>query len=238
MKKIFFVIFSILTVSSFAQDTVWSSLADNMASASNSLWFDIFGVLIDIFFFIVLPILLYCISSYSLSVLNKHYNKKSTSRISWVPFVRYYDFVKQATKSPKKAFSITLLPWIMTATGLFGGILIGMIEKNIDTWGHGWTNYIFTTFGIILILGVVGIAVMSFWRAFIIAKHVKGDITTALGLSTYTALVLWYIALDRVRKSTNIIGVLWFILLGLVLCFYVGVIYTKGISGVGPYLGN
>gem|GEM_PF-6498172 len=49
---------------------------------------------------------------------------------------------------------------------------------------------------------------MNFWRAFIISKYVKGDTTTALGLSTYTALVLWYIALDRVRKNTNIIGIL------------------------------
>jgi hypothetical protein len=57
-------------------------------------------------------------------------------------------------------------------------------------------------------IGILGIVAMNFWRAFIIAKHVKGDVTTALGLSTYTALVLWYIALDRVRKNTNIIGIL------------------------------
>lgn len=79
---------------------------------------------------------------------------------------------------------------------------------------------------------------MSFWRAFIITKYVKGDVTTALGLSTYTALVLWYIALDRVYKKTNIIGILGFILLGTIVCFYIGILSFMGVSGIATFLGN
>lgn len=115
-----------------------------MASVSNHLGFDIISILIAIFFYVFLPIALYCIGSYSLALLNKHYNKKITSRISWIPFIRYYDFVKQVTKSPKKAFIITLLPWITTVIGILGGLLIGIVEKSIGT--PGWSPYAVMTF--------------------------------------------------------------------------------------------
>gem|GEM_PF-7089802 len=50
-----------------------------------------------------------------------------------MPFVRYYDFVKKAIKSSKKAFFITLLPWILLVGGIVGAISVGLIEKNIST---------------------------------------------------------------------------------------------------------
>lgn len=126
MKKIFTTSLFVVTTSLFAQDVMPTSLSQDMASISNNLGFDIIGILIGVFFYFLLPALLYCISSYSLSLLSKHYHKKSSSKISWIPFVRYYDFVKQATKSPKKAFFITLFPWIVAATGLAGVIIMSM----------------------------------------------------------------------------------------------------------------
>jgi hypothetical protein len=62
---------------------------------------------------------------------------------------------------------------------------------------------------------------MNFWRAFIIKKYVNGDVTTALGLSIYTSIVLWYIALDRSTGKTDIIGKVGFILMGLVALLYI-----------------
>jgi hypothetical protein len=84
----------------------------------------------------------------------------------------------------------------------------------------------------IVILGFLSIVMMNFWRAFIISKYVKWDTTTAFGLSTYTTIVLWYIALDRVKKNTNIIGILGFVVIGLVICFYIGLIAIMGLSGL------
>ncbi len=114
MKKILLAPIFILTTQLFALDVAPNALSQEMASVSNNLGFDIIGILMAVFLYIALPVILYCISSYGLSLLNKHYHKKATSKISWIPFVRYYDFIKQATKSPKKAFIVTLLPWIMT----------------------------------------------------------------------------------------------------------------------------
>ena len=178
------------------------------------------GILVVVFFYVAIPLLFYCIGSYSLSMLSKHYTKRTSSRISWVPFARYYDFVKQATGSPKKAFYITLFPWIGVLVGLLGLMVITLTQRNIDIASAPWVMPALITFGSIIALSAIGIMSMNFWRAFIIARYVKGDITTALGLSTYTSLVLWYIALDRVRKNTNIIGILGFVAIGLVICFY------------------
>ncbi len=117
MKKILFISIFALSAQLFAQE---------MVSVGNNPGLDLLRFLINIFFFVLLPIILYCISSYSLSLLNKHYNKKTTSKISWIPFVRYYDFIKHATHSPKKAFFITLFPWILSVIGLSGVIILGM----------------------------------------------------------------------------------------------------------------
>jgi hypothetical protein len=113
-------------------------------------------------------VLLYCVSSYSLSLLNKHYNKKVSSKISWIPFVRYYDFIQQATQSPKKAFLITLLPWILAVIGLSGVIILGMRGIAVS----GVTPELIT-FVSVMGVGILGIVAMNFWRAFIISKHVK-----------------------------------------------------------------
>lgn len=61
----------------------------------------------------------------------------------------------------------------MTLGGILGGIAIGIIEKNIDIGSRGWTGPAFITFGVIILLGVLGIGAMNFWRAFIIAKYIK-----------------------------------------------------------------
>jgi len=126
MKKILFTALLAQSVHIFAQEMMDTSFPTEMASVDTGTGLEIIGVLIAVFFYIALPVILYCISSYSLGLLNKHYNKKITSKISWIPFARYYDFVKHATKSPKKAFIITLLPWIISLIGLFGVIFIGM----------------------------------------------------------------------------------------------------------------
>lgn len=73
---------------------------------------------------------------------------------------------------------------------------------------------------------------MHFWRAFIIKKYVKGDTTTALGLSTYTSIVLWYIALDRTTGKTDIIGKIGFIALALFVILYIGLIGIASISAL------
>lgn len=237
MKKI--ILTSLLALSSqlSAQEIMPNSLSTEMASVSNNLGFDIIGVLFVVFFYIALPVIFYCISSYSLSLLNKHYNKKTTSGISWIPFVRYYDFIKQATKSPKKAFFVTLFPWIIAVLGILGGIIVGITGSSLSMASNSWVSPAFMIFGSIIILGILGIVVMNFWRAFIISKYVKWDVTTALGLSTYTTIVLWYIALDRVRKNTNIIGILGFIAIGLVICFYIGILFILGFTGLSTFLG-
>lgn len=231
MKKILFASLLALSAQLFAQEAMPTALSPEMAWANSNLGFEIISMVIGAFFYLILPVLLYCISSYSLALLNKHYNKKVSSKISWIPFARYYDFVKQATKSPKKAFIITLLPWIVSLIGLTGVIIIGM--RGIV----GWIPSELVTFASILGIGILSIIAMNFWRAFIIAKHVKWDVTTALGLSTYTAIVLWYIALDRVKKNTNIIGILGFTVLGLVVCFYIGIVLMLGLSGLAQFLG-
>lgn len=230
MKKILFASFLALSVQLFAQEAMPRALSPEMTWV-NGFGFDIISMVIGVFFYAILPVLLYCISSYSLSLLNKHYNKKISSKISWIPFVRYYDFVKHATKSPKKAFIVTILPWIVSLIGLSGVIIIGM--RGIV----GWIPSELVIFASIFGIGFLSIIAMNFWRAFIIAKHVKWDVTTALGLSTYTAIVLWYIALDRVKKNTNIIGILGFTALGLVVCFYIGIILMLGLSGLSAFLG-
>jgi len=237
MKKIILTTVSALTSQLFAQDIIPTALPSEIPTMNNALGFDIITTLVAAFFYLALPIILYCISSYSLSLLNKHYNKKATSKISWIPFVRYYDFVKNATRSPKKAFIITLLPWIIAITWVLWVVLVALMAKNMDVTSASWMPSTFITLGVIILIGIIDIIGMNFWRAFIISKFVKWDITTALGLSTYTALVLWYIALDRVKKNTNIIGIIGFIGIGLLVCFYIGVLFVFGFSGLNAFLG-
>jgi NADH:ubiquinone oxidoreductase subunit 5 (subunit L)/multisubunit Na+/H+ antiporter MnhA subunit len=137
MKKFSLLVFFMTTVQLFAQNT---SMLDTTgvnpsfvtdATGSSSLGLSIIGILIGGFFYIALPVLLYCVGSYSLSLLNKHYSKKTSSRISWVPFVRYYDIIKTATKSAKKAFIITLLPWILFAVGILGVLIVGILGNRM-----------------------------------------------------------------------------------------------------------
>jgi len=237
MKKILFTLFLALSMQLFAQNIMPTTLPSEIPAMNNTLGFDIISMLVGVFFYLALPIILYCISSYSLSLLNKHYNKRASSKISWIPFVRYYDFIKHATKSPKKAFVITLLPWIIAIAGVLTMILVALVAKNIGATNASWIPSTFIILGIIILIGMMWILGMNFWRAFIIAKYVKWDTTTALGLSTYTALVLWYVALDRVKKNTNIIGIIGFIGIGLLVCFYVGVLFVFGFSGLNVFLG-
>lgn len=231
MKKILLTPLLTLSTQLFAQEDVITTFPSEMTWVSSNSGFEIISIVIGVLFYVVLPVLLYCISSYSLSILNKHYNKKSTSKISWIPFVRYYNFIKHATLSPKKAFFITLFPWILSVIGVSGVIILGM--QGIAVL---WITPLLITFVSIMGIGILGIMAMNFWRAFIISKHVKWDITTALGLSTYTAIVLWYIALDRIKKNTNIIGILGFIAIGLVVCFYAGILFLLGFSGLSAFL--
>lgn len=96
----------------------------------------IFMFIVFAIFYFILPIAIYCIGSYSLARLDKHYQKVNTSGISWIPFARYYHIVKHATKSGKKAFTVTILPTILVVVGIIlGGILIastfsGVMDKN------------------------------------------------------------------------------------------------------------
>jgi hypothetical protein len=233
MKKILFGSLFALSAQLFAQEEIMpTAFPTEMNWVSSSFGLEIIGILIGVFFYVALPVFLYCISSYSLSLLNKHYNKKVSSKISWIPFVRYYDFVKQATLSPKKAFLITVLPWILSVIGFAGVIMLGMQGIAVS-----WITPELITCISIMGVGILGIIAMNFWRAFIIAKHVKWDVTTALGLSTYTAIVLWYIALDRVKKNTNIIGIIGFVGIGLVICFYAWLLFLLGFSGLSAFLG-
>lgn len=233
MKKIFFTSLLTLSAQLFAQEEMMpTAFPTEITWVGGGLGLEIVSIVIGVFFYVALPVLLYCISSYSLSLLNKHYNKKASSKISWIPFVRYYDFVKHATKSPRKAFLITLLPWILSVIGLAGVIVIGMQGIAVS-----WVTPELITFVSLMGIGILSIVAMNFWRAFIIAKHVKWDVTTALGLSTYTAIVLWYIALDRVKKNTNIIGIIGFVGIGLVVCFYAGILFLLGFSGLSAFLG-
>jgi len=131
MKKFFLLVAGSTSLALFAQSNSLIDQSDpsfaNNAIGSGSLGLNIIVILIGGFFYIILPILLYCIGSYSLSLLNKYYSKRTSSRISWIPFVRYYDIVKTATKSAKKAFIITLLPWIMVLGGILGGVAVGFL---------------------------------------------------------------------------------------------------------------
>ena len=237
MKKVFFFSVWLMGTSIFAQDKSIPNFSDITASwSTESLWLTVLGFLFFWFFYIGLPMLLYCISSYSLGLLDKHYHKKSSSRISWVPFARYYYFIKKITKSSKKAFIITLLPWIIAVWSIASLILLGIMEQRLSPNIASSIYTTMTTLAILTLVGTAAIIAMSFWRAFIISKYVKWDTTTALGLSTYTTLVLWYIALDRVYKKTDIIGIVWFSLLGLIICFYVGIFVMQGLDGVAAFL--
>ncbi len=189
----------------------------------------IFMVVFFALFYFILPITIYCIGSYSLSRLDKYYQKVNSSGISWIPFARYYHIVRNATKSAKKAFYITILPTVLLIAGsillwiLIASTLSGFIDKN--------SSIPFYIVAIIIILwGFILAIIMHFWRAFIIKKYVKGDTTTALWLSTYTSIVLWYVALDRTTWKTDIIGKIGFIVLALFAIVYIGMV---GMVGVG-----
>jgi hypothetical protein len=88
------------------------------------------------------------------------------------------------------------------------------------------------TMSSISIIGFLSMIAMNFWRAFIIKNYVKGDTTTALGLSTYTAVVLWYIALQRSTGKTDIIGKVGFICIGLIALVYIVIIAFFVYSGI------
>lgn len=237
MKKVFFFSVWLMGTSIFAQDASIPTLWDATSLwSSGSLWITILGFLFTGFLYIGLPIIFYCISSYSLGLLDRHYYKKTSSRISWIPFARYYHLIKNITKSPRKAFIITLLPWIITVGSILSLIVLGILEQKLSPTITSNIYTAMTTLFITALIGAVTIIAMSVWRAFIIAKHVKWDTTTALGLSTYTTLVLWYIALDRVYKKTDIIGIVWFSLLGLIICFYIGIFVMQGLDGVAAFL--
>lgn len=237
MKKVFFFSLGLIGQSLFAQSTSLPDVSEIAPSwSSGSIWMAILGFLFYGFFYIGLPILLYCIGSYSLALLDKHYHKKASSRISWVPFARYYSFIKNITKSSKKAFIITLLPWIIGLGSLGSLIIVGIIEQRVSPDSASNISVAMSTLAILTVIWMVTIVAMAFWRAFIISKYVKWDTTTALGLSTYTTLVLWYIALNRVYKKTDIIGIVWFSLLGLVVCFYIGIFVIQGFDGIAAFL--
>ncbi len=131
MKKFSLLVAGSTSLALFAQSNSLIDQSDPSFANSSSLGLSIIGILIGGFFYIILPILLYCIGSYSLSLLNKYYSKRTSSRISWIPFVRYYDIVQTATKSSKKAFIITLLPWIMVLGGILGGIAVGFLGNTV-----------------------------------------------------------------------------------------------------------
>ena len=70
-----------------------SSAVPDISGVFHSTFFGIFFILL----YTVLPLGLYCIASYSLSLLDKFYHKKKTSGISWAPFARYFYIVKKET---------------------------------------------------------------------------------------------------------------------------------------------
>jgi flagellar biosynthesis component FlhA len=47
--------------------------------------------------------------------------------------------VKQATKSPKKAFIVTLLPWIITVIAILGGLTVGIIGNNLNIASNSYS---------------------------------------------------------------------------------------------------
>ena len=238
----------LISVSGFTFAQADEGLMDGTLYTSNNLQMDyisnstiplgtievvatIFMVIFFALFYVILPIAIYCIGSYSLSQLDKHYQKVNSSGISWVPFARYYHIVKNATKSSKKAFNVTILPTALIIVGIIlGSILVastfsGLIDKN-----SSMPFYIVV--GIIILWGFILAIIMHFWRAFIIKKYVKGDTTTALGLSTYTSVVLWYIALDRTTGKTDIIGKIGFVALILFVIIYIGMAGIVGVSAL------
>ena len=184
-----------------------------------------FGMIFILLIYIAFPIILYCVGSFSLARLDMHYNKVKSSGISWVPFARYYNIIKKATWSGKKAFCITVFPWIFFIVGMVWLIAATIIANTaVSPSQVSWFVPAMIALGSISVIGFLSIIAMNFWRAFIIKKYVKGDTTTALGLSTYTSVVLWYIALQRSTGKTDIIGKVGFICIGLVALVYVVII--------------
>lgn len=181
-----------------------------------------FGMIFILVIYIAFPIILYCIGSFSLARLDMHYNKVKSSGISWVPFARYFHIIKNATWSSKKAFSLTILPWILIIVGIVWLVIATIISNTAESSTPvSWFVPVMIILGSISLIGFLSVIIMNFWCAFIIKNYVKGDTTTALGLSTYTSVVLWYIALQRSTGKTDIIGKIGFICLGLVALMYI-----------------
>ncbi len=192
-----------------------------------------FGMIFILVIYIAFPIILYCIGSFSLARIDVHYNKVKSSWISWVPFARYFHIIKNATWSGKKAFCLTILPWIFILVGIIWLIVATIIANTVSSSAPAaWFVPVMITFSSISLIGFLGIVVMNFWCAFIIKDYVEGDTTTALGLSTYTAVVLWYIALQRSTGKTDIIGKVGFIWIGLIALIYVVMIGFFVYSGI------
>lgn len=99
----------------------------DLGSTSTGIVEGIVGVIMVSIFYIVAPIIMYCLGSYSLARLDKHYKKARTSGVSWIPFMRYHHIIKNATGSKKKAFIITILPWIVTVCGIGGLIAVAIL---------------------------------------------------------------------------------------------------------------
>jgi hypothetical protein len=111
-------------------------------------------------------------------------------------------------------------------------MVAGLAGNALYSEQKSWFVPVMMTMAGISVIGFLSMIAMNFWRAFIIKNYVKGDTTTALGLSTYTAVVLWYIALQRSTGKTDIIGKIGFICIGLVALAYVIIIALFVYSGV------
>ncbi len=148
-----------------------------------------------------------------------HYQKVKSSGASWIPFYRYYHIIYNATHSKQKAF------WIAFAPLMFMALFILMVIANIVIGAMGLDSIVFAIIsGALFFAGIICLIVCHFMKAFIIKHYVKGDLTTAFGLSTYTGIVLWYLGLERSTGKTDIIGKIGFIMMGFFAIFYIGFI--------------
>lgn len=201
----------------------YSYLSDYSSDSEPTTFEVVIGFIILGMTYIVFPIFFYFVASWSLSRLHKHYGKVKTSPISWVPFARYYNILKNATHSKTKSLLLVLLPWITLFVGFIVTGLGFYIEFNALSLMNGFERipYVIISGVILIFIGLLLWVIAEIWKAFLIKKYVKGDTTTALGLSTYTSLILWYVALDRSTGKTDVIGVIGFILLALFALFYI-----------------
>ena len=59
----------------------------------------IFGIIIVGMIYIIVPLLFYIISSWSMARIDGFYNRFSKKWVFWIPFFRMYTLIKNATKS-------------------------------------------------------------------------------------------------------------------------------------------